>query len=252
MKVVTDDIERAPNSVVMCGTPGGTWVGAFRREGSTMARVDALPAPTTFLAFALVALGMVCSPGPNMIYLVSRSITQGQRAGMVSLLGVAAGFFGYLLLTCLGLAAVFEAVPAAYVALKWAGAAYLLWLAWQAVRPEARPLFELRELPPDSTRRLFAMGLLTNLLNPKIAVLYVSLLPQFVDPGHGAVLAQSLALGLTQIAVSLAVNACIVLGAGTLALWLAQRPVCLRLQRWFMATVLGLLAVRFATERARP
>lgn len=217
-----------------------------------MARVDALPAPTTFLAFGLVALGMVCSPGPNMIYLVSRSIAQGRKAGLVSLLGVAAGFFGYLLLTCLGLAAVFTVVPAAYVTLKWAGAAYLLWLAWQAIRPGAAPLFEPRELPPDSPRRLFAMGLLTNLLNPKIAVLYVSLLPQFVDPERGAVLVQSLALGLTQITVSLAVNTCIVLGAGSLALWLARRPVWLRLQRWFMATVLGLLAVRLATERARP
>jgi threonine/homoserine/homoserine lactone efflux protein len=217
-----------------------------------MARVDALPAPTTFLAFGLVALGMVCSPGPNMIYLVSRSVAQGRKAGMVSLLGVAVGFLAYLLLTCLGLAAVFGVVPAAYVALKWAGAAYLLWLAWKAVRPGAQPLFAPRELPPDSAWRLFSMGLVTNLLNPKIAVLYVSLLPQFLDPGRRAVLAQSLALGLTQVAVSLAVNACIVLGAGSLALWLARRPVWLRLQRWFMATVLGLLAVRLATERARP
>ena len=214
--------------------------------------MSALPEPTTFLAFGLVSLGMVCSPGPNMIYLVSRSIAQGRKAGLISLLGVATGFFGYLLLTCLGLAAVFAAVPPAYAVLKWAGAAYLLWLAWQAVRPGASPLFETRELPPDSTQRLFTMGLLTNLLNPKIAVLYVSLLPQFVNPERGAVLAQSLALGFTQITVSLAVNTCIVLGAGTLALWLARRPVWLRVQRWFMATVLGLLAVRLATERARP
>jgi threonine/homoserine/homoserine lactone efflux protein len=211
-----------------------------------------LPEPATFLTFGLVAFGMVCSPGPNMIYLVSRSIAQGRRAGMVSLLGVAAGFLFYLLLACLGLAAVFTVVPAAYLALKWAGAAYLLWLAWQAIRPGARPLFEPRELPPDSARRLFTMGLLTNLLNPKIAVLYVSLLPQFVDPGRGSVLAQSLALGFTQISVSLTVNACIVCGAGALSAWLARRPIWLRLQSWFMATVLGALVFRLATERARP
>lgn len=217
-----------------------------------MPGVEALPTSGTFLAFGLVSFGLACSPGPNMIYVVSRSVAQGRKAGLVSLLGVAAGFFGYLLLTCLGLAAVFTVVPAAYVTLKWAGAAYLLWLAWQAVRPGAAPLFEPRNLPPDPPGRLFTMGLLTNLLNPKIAVLYVSLLPQFVDPERGAVLVQSLSLGLAQITVSLAVNACIVLGAGSLALWLARRPVWLRLQRWFMATVLGLLAVRLATERARP
>lgn len=88
--------------------------------------MNALPEPTTFLAFGLVSLGMVLAPGPNMIYLVSRSVAQGRRAGMVSLLGVAAGFLSYLLLTCLGLAAVFAVVPSAYTALKWAGAAYLL------------------------------------------------------------------------------------------------------------------------------
>lgn len=216
------------------------------------AGANALPEPTTFLAFGLIALGMVCSPGPNMIYLVSRSIAQGRRAGMVSLLGVAAGFLFYLLLTCLGLAAVFTVVPAAYTALKWAGAAYLLWLAWQAIRPGSAPLFAPRALPPDSSRRLFSMGLLTNLLNPKIAVLYVSLLPQFVDPGRGPVLAQFMALGLTQIAVSLTVNTCIIFGAGALSAWLARRPIWLRLQSWFMATVLGALALRLATERARP
>jgi threonine/homoserine/homoserine lactone efflux protein len=187
-----------------------------------------------------------------MIYLISRSIAQGRKAGLLSLLGVAAGFFGYLLLTCLGLAAVFAVVPTAYVALKWAGAAYLLWLAWQAVRPGATPLFAPRELPPDSPRRLFAMGLLTNLLNPKIAVLYVSLLPQFVDPRAWGGARAVPGARLTQITVSLAVNSCIVLSAGSLALWLARRPVWLHLQRWFMATVLGLLAVRLVTERARP
>ncbi len=83
-----------------------------------MPGVEALPTPNTFLAFGLVSLGMVCSPGPNMIYPVSRSIAQGRKAGLMSLLGVGAGFLGYLLLTCLGLAAVLVAVPPAYAALK--------------------------------------------------------------------------------------------------------------------------------------
>ncbi|MDT7677387.1 MAG: hypothetical protein QOD82_5289 [Pseudonocardiales bacterium] len=133
----------------------------------------------------LVALGLVLTPGPNMIYLVSRSITQGRRAGLVSLLGVAVGFLAYLAAATAGLAAIFTAVPAAYAALKIAGALYLLYLAWQALRPGGTPVFAPTSLPPDPARRLFAMGLVTNLLNPKIAVLYVALLPQFIDPARG-------------------------------------------------------------------
>jgi threonine/homoserine/homoserine lactone efflux protein len=122
-----------------------------------------------------------------MIYLVSRSITQGRRAGLVSLLGVAVGFLVYLAAATAGLAAIFTAVPAAYTALKVGGALYLLYLAWQALRPGGTPVFAPTPLPPDPAHRLFAMGLVTNLLHPKIAVLYVALLPQFINPARGAV-----------------------------------------------------------------
>ena len=201
----------------------------------------------------LVALGLVLTPGPNMIYLVSRSITQGRRAGLLSLLGVAVGFLVYLAAAAAGIAAIFAAVPAAYLALKVAGAAYLLYLAWQAVRPGGTSVFAPRELPVDRPRRLFAMGLLTNLLNPKIAVLYVALLPQFIDPGRGSVGLQSLVLGAIQIAVALTVNALIVLCAATLSKILGRRPSWLRIQRYLMGGVLTALAVRLLlTDRARP
>jgi threonine/homoserine/homoserine lactone efflux protein len=199
---------------------------------------------------ALVELGMVLTPGPNMIYLVSRSITQGRRAGLVSLLGVAVGFLVYLAAATAGLTAIFLAVPAAYTALRIAGAAYLLYLAWQAVRPGGRSAFEPREVAPDRPRRLFAMGLVTNLLNPKIAVLYVALLPQFIDHTRGSVALQSLTLGAIQIAVALLVNGLIVLGAGSLARFLTARPLWLRVQRYLMGGVLGALAVRLATDRS--
>jgi threonine/homoserine/homoserine lactone efflux protein len=107
------------------------------------------------LGMAAVALGLVLTPGPNMIYLVSRSITQGRAAGFVSLLGVAAGFLVYLAAAAAGLATVFVAVPAAYTALKLAGAAYLLFLAWQALRPGGNSVFAFHELPTDPPRRLF-------------------------------------------------------------------------------------------------
>lgn len=203
------------------------------------------------VGIGLVALGLVLTPGPNMVYLVSRSVTQGRRAGLISLLGVAAGFAVYLAAAVAGLATIFVLVPALYTAVKLAGAAYLFWLAWRTLRPGGRSPFNPAPLPPDRPRRLFTMGLVTNLLNPKIAILYVSLLPQFVDPQRGHVAAQSLLLGLTQITVALTVNALIVFGAGTLAGFFARRPLWLRIQRWVMGTVLGGLAVRIAADRSR-
>lgn len=206
---------------------------------------------SALLGIALVALGLVLTPGPNMIYLVSRSITQGRRAGFISLLGVAAGFLVYLAAATAGLATIFVVVPGAYTALKVAGAAYLLYLAWQAIRPGGTNAFAPRQLPADRPRRLFTMGLVTNLLNPKIAVLYVSLLPQFIDPAGAPVAMQSLVLGITQIVVALSVNAVIVVFAGGLARFLATRPTWLRVQRYVMGAVLGALAVRLATDRSR-
>jgi threonine/homoserine/homoserine lactone efflux protein len=206
---------------------------------------------TSLLAFAAVALGMVLTPGPNMAYLVSRSVCQGLAAGLVSLGGVALGFLAYMLLAAFGITALLLAIPYAYDALRLCGAAYLAWMAWNAVRPGGASPFQVRELAPDSPRRLFAMGLLTNLLNPKIAALYLSLLPQFVDRAAGDVMGQTLALGATQIAVSVIVNACIVVSAGSVAAFLTGRPVWARLQRWLMGGVLAGLALRMAWDSGR-
>ncbi|MFI0742127.1 LysE family translocator [Streptomyces sp. NPDC021100] len=197
---------------------------------------------------ALVALGMVLTPGPNMMYLVSRSVTQGRRAGLISLLGVAAGFLVYLLAAVAGIAALFALVPAVYTAVKLAGACYLAWLAWQALRPGGTSAFDPKPLPPDPARRLFAMGFVTNLLNPKIAILYVSVLPQFVDPDRGSVPLQSLLIGLTQVTVALTVNGLIAVTAGSVASFLGRRPRWLRVQRYVTGTALAGIAVTVATD----
>jgi threonine/homoserine/homoserine lactone efflux protein len=210
-----------------------------------------VPEFSHLLAFSLISLGMVLTPGPNMIYLISRSISQGPRAGLISLGGVALGFVFYMLCAAFGITVLVMAIPYAYDALRIAGALYLLYLAWQAVKPGGRSPLQVRQLPQDSPRRLFAMGLLTNLLNPKAAVLYLSLLPQFIVPDHGSVLAQSLALGFTQIAISVLVNALIAVMAGSIAAFLAARPTWLMLQRWLMGTVLASLAVRMAFDARR-
>jgi len=203
------------------------------------------------LLFGGAALLMVLTPGPNMIYLVSRSICQGRRAGLLSLFGVAAGFLVHMFAAAVGLTALFMAIPMAYEVLKWAGALYLLFLAWQAVRPGARSPFEARELPADPPKKLFLMGFLTNVLNPKIAVFYLAIFPQFVSPEHGSVLLQSMQLGFTQIGVSFSVNLCIVLSAARLSAWFARSPGWLAAQRVVMGSVLAALAVRLALEPRR-
>lgn len=203
------------------------------------------------LIFAAACLLMVLTPGPNMIYLISRSICQGRKAGLVSLLGVVAGFFVHLFAAAAGLTAVFLAVPMAYEVLKWAGALYLLWLAWQAVKPGARSPFEAQQLPPDSTRKLVTMGFLTSALNPKIAVFYLSVFPQFITPEHGSVFTQSLMLGFTQISVSFMVNALIAVFAASIASWFINNPTWLAVQRYFMGFVLAALAVRLMLEQRR-
>ena len=210
-----------------------------------------MPQLSTLLAFALVSLAVVLTPGPNMIYLISRAITQGPAAGMVSLGGVALGFVVYMLCEAFGITALLFTIPFAYDALRLAGAAYLLWLAWQALKPGGRSPFQVKKLAVDGPRKLFAMGLLTNLLNPKIAMLYLALLPQFIDPAAGTVLTQSLALGSVQTAISVSVNAMIALAAGSIALFLGERPTWLLVQRWLMGTVLAGLAMRMALETRR-
>ncbi|HDX8603643.1 LysE family translocator [Klebsiella michiganensis] len=207
-----------------------------------------MPEIPSLLTFALVALGLVLTPGPNMIYLISRSICQGRRAGLVSLGGVALGFVFYMLCAAFGITALIFAVPYAYDALRISGVVYLLYLAWQAVKPGGRSVFAVRDLPADSGRKLFMMGFITNLANPKIAIMYLSLLPQFISPGHGSILAQSLALGGTQALISVAVNALIVVMAGQVSLFLAGRPLWQQFQRWLMATVLAGMAVKIAFE----
>jgi len=206
-----------------------------------------VPSSQLLFGFFIVALGMTLTPGPNMLYLISRSICQGRRAGFISLAGVALGFIFYMLFAACGITALLFTVPFAYDALRFGGAAYLLYLAWQALKPGGRSPFHVKNLSVDSDRKLFLMGLFTNLLNPKIALLYLALLPQFVD-ASGNVLLQSLALGSIHICISITINGLITLAAGSIAGFLANRPNWLLVQRWIMGTVLAGLAVRIALQ----
>jgi len=203
---------------------------------------------TAVLGVALVELGMALTPGPNMVHLASRSIGQGTRAGLTALAGTAVGFLVYLVAAALGFAALFTAVPTLFVVVKVAGAIYLGYLAWEMLRPGGRSVFDPAEVAPMRPARLFGMGLVTNLLNPKIALLYAALLPQFIDPSR-PVWSQFLVLGGVQIVIGVTVNGLVVLGAARLAGMLRGRSRLLRAQRWVSGTVLAGFAVKLAFER---
>lgn len=207
-----------------------------------------MPSHAAIVGMAFVALGMVLIPGPNMMYLVSRSVSQGYRAGLVSLIGTGTGFVIYMVMANVGMAEVFLVVPWLYIGLKLCGAGYLLYLSWKTLRPGGAAIFQERTLARDSRMKLFRMGLMTNLLNPKAAIMYLALIPQFIRPDAGHVLLQGFVLGAVQISVSMVVNSLIICSAGAIALFMTRRPAWVKWQRWVTGGLLGAIGVKLALD----
>ncbi len=205
-----------------------------------------------FLVFALASLIMVLSPGPNMIYLISRTLSQGRQAGIISLFGVICGFLFHILMVSFGLTAIFFAVPYAFAIVKFLGVAYLLYLAYTTIRSGGTKIFDTdRSLKKDKPIILFNIGLLTNVLNPKMALFYLSFFPQFIKPEYGSILGQSFQLGIMQVMISFSINFLIVISAAKMAGWFAKNPLWVKVQKWFMASVLTGLAVKIAFAKAK-
>jgi threonine/homoserine/homoserine lactone efflux protein len=202
----------------------------------------------TLVLFTIAAFVLALTPGPVWLYLISRTLAQGRRAGYFSLLGVTAGLAAHALFAALGLSVVLLAIPLAFDAIRLAGAAYLLWLAWTTIRGDGLS-FEARPLPAAADGALLRQAFVAAFLNPKVAVFYLSLFPQFVDPAAGSVLAQSLVLGAVQLATAAAVDLSVVTAAGFFARWFARRPAWLKAQRWFLGGAFGALAAWLALDR---
>jgi threonine/homoserine/homoserine lactone efflux protein len=209
--------------------------------------------PLDSLALYVVAcVLLVLTPGPNLMYLISRTLCQGRTAGIVSLAGTTSGLLFYAVAAAFGLTAVFVAVPVLFDIVRWAGAAYLLMLAWDAVRPRGSGgLFARRDLPQVAPAVLYRTGILTSILNPKVALFYLALFPQFVDPARGSVLLQSLILAAVQIAIAAVGDLLFVLAAASVARWLAERPAWVTAQRWVLGGVFGAIAVKLAFDSRR-
>jgi len=198
---------------------------------------------STWLVFVLAMIALIATPGPNVLYLVSRTLAQGRVAGFISLLC-------HVLAAALGLSALLAAVPVAYDTIRIAGALYLAWLAWSTWRSP-----DLVAAPgataAASHAKLYRDGVVTAILNPKVAMFQLALFPQFVDPARGSVLAQSLILGATQVAINVVGDSMFVFAAAGVRRWFAARPTWSAWSKRALAGVFAALAARLAFDDRR-
>lgn len=210
-----------------------------------------MPDFPTLALFSLACLALTATPGPDMLLIASRSVSQGRSAGFASLAGIQAGTYCHAIAAAFGLSQLFLAVPLAYDLVRYAGAAYLLYLAVQAFRSTGR----LANAAAPATRypvaQMFRQGLLTNLLNPKMAIFVLALFPQFVRPDAGSVAGQVLVLATVLNLIGLVVNGVVIVTASRVGLLLSGRSRFRCASQIFLGTVFGGLALRLAFDSRR-
>jgi threonine/homoserine/homoserine lactone efflux protein len=175
---------------------------------------DLLPPAALLSAFVAASVVLAVTPGPGVIYIVARCLAQGRRSGLASVAGVALGNLGNAAGASLGLAALFEVSSLAFTVVKWAGAAYLVWLGVQALR--APPVRPAEAPPPEPLRRVFRDGVIVSLLNPKTTIFFAAFLPQFMQSG-APVVVQSLLLGSLFVLIAAVSDTACALLAGAVA-----------------------------------
>ncbi len=195
--------------------------------------------------FGIAALALTMTPGPDMLLIASRSASQGRAAGFATLAGIQAGTYCHALAAAFGLSQLFILVPTAYDVLRWLGAAYLAYLAWTTLRSRV-PLFAPGRVAAVPLRRIFLQGLWTNLLNPKMALFMLALLPQFLKPELGSIALQVIVLATVLNVMGLLANGIVILAASRIGQALASRPALARLPQRLMGAVFGGLAIRLA------
>lgn len=206
-----------------------------------------MPDGSALAVFLLATFLLNITPGPDMLYVVARSVGEGRRAGVVSALGIGAGTLVHTLAVALGISTLLVSLPLGFEVVKYAGAAYLLYLG-------VRTLFFSKEdahgdepkLKRDSLPRIFSQGVVTNVLNPKVALFFIAFLPQFASATRGNLALQLIFLGLLFDTSGTLVNTVVALLTGTLGIGLKQRPGLARVQRWFTGSVFIALAARLA------
>jgi threonine/homoserine/homoserine lactone efflux protein len=181
-----------------------------------------MPTPDTLLAFIAAGVLLNLIPGPDVLYIVGRSLAQGRAAGLVSVLGISAGCLVHVAAATLGLSALMLALPHAYDVVRYVGAAYLLWLGAKMLLAKSSSL-AVAKLEPVPLRRIFRQGVVTNVTNPKIALFFLAFLPQFADASRGPLAPQILLLGCLFVFNGFFVCAAYALLASRLGDWLKSR-----------------------------
>jgi threonine/homoserine/homoserine lactone efflux protein len=210
-----------------------------------------MPDISTLALFAVACLALTATPGPDMLLIASRSASQGRASGFATLAGIQAGTYCHALAAAFGLSQLFLAVPIAYDVVRYAGAAYLLYLAWVTFRSTGTvlaPTIGMRRYPIGA---VFRQGLLTNLLNPKMALFVLALFPQFVQPSAGSVAVQIMVLATVLNLIGLVVNGAVIVMASGLGRLFSTQGRWRRVPQLLLGTVFAGLALRLAFDSKR-
>lgn len=201
-----------------------------------------MPDSSTLALFVIAAITFNLSIGPNALYVMSRSVSQGRKAGIISAFGISVGSFVHTLAVALGLSALLMSSAKAYLVFKYACAAYLIYLGVRMLlRSESNEPFTIAR--PASLRQIWVQGIFTNVLNPETALFFFAFLPQFLDPSKGAVAWQIVTLGIILNVLSMVRNILVAVLTGSVGHLLKNRPSLSRVQQWFAGSVLVALGI---------
>ena len=206
-----------------------------------------MPEKAAFLAFLIAAFALNLAPGPDMLYVIGRSVGQGCKAGIVSSLGVFVGCWVHILAAAFGIAALLRSSPVAFNAVRYAGAAYLIYLGVKMLAQQTD--LSSQQLKAERLGVIFRQGAITNMLNPKVAIFFLAFLPQFVDARRGNVVLQILLLGLIFNVGGTLVNLAVAYAGGTLGELLRRNESIARLQRRFTGLIFVGLGLRLAWQK---
>lgn len=197
--------------------------------------------PSTFLIFVAACMGLLLVPGPAVLYITARSVDQGRMAGMVSVLGIHLGTSVHVLAAAVGLSALLLTSAGAFTLVKYAGAAYLIYLGLRRIFGSKNGAAQ--EMKRESLTRIFWEGVIINILNPKTALFFLAFLPQFVDPARGMIVLQVLVLGTTFILLGIITDGAYALLAGTAARWVRGKPRFVDVQRYLTGGIFIALGI---------